>query len=75
MIREYKKRPGTESVFASPNVKAIKMSDSNLDKIKKLIQKLRRPIQADKGEYIVMDENGGFYPCRPVFFEAVYEEV
>ena len=75
MIRQYKKKSGIESVFASLNVRAILMSNSNLDEIKKLSCTLRRPINADNGDYVVIDEIGGFYPFKSDAFEAVYEEV
>ena len=75
MIRQYKKKSGIESVFASLNVKAILMSDFNLDEIKKISCALRRQINADNGDYVVMDEIGGFYPFKSDVFEAIYEEV
>jgi hypothetical protein len=39
-----------------------------------LIKTLYGDVTADKGDWLIKDENGDIYLCSPDFFEQTYEE-
>lgn len=47
----------------------------SLDKDSVIIETLEGDHYARKGDWIIRDVNGEFYPCKPDIFKKTYEEV
>ena len=85
MIQKYKKKPVVIEVvqFIGSNYKEVcDFVGKELQKLYNLggvlsliIPTLEGNMKAERGDYIIKEVNGEFYPCKPDIFEKTYEIV
>lgn len=78
-VRRYRKRPVEveAALLTADNVAEVAgwchAHTASTDHL--LISTLEGIMRADLGDYVIRGIKGEYYPCKPVIFEATYEEL